>query len=450
MGNAILDWIKTHLTVVVCSTLGLVSVAMLILGVLDKDVSAKMTPDARLHQDLMRMRPPNETMIEEAKRELRKNRTLFEEAVRQLEKRSDRTPLLADAFPVMSSTARFDFGGAYEKKQRQLLGLLRALDRPSNEEIEKEQKYLDTAEDLAETERGLGSGGRQRTVGRGFGRPPSGPQGPRGGEGETLSERCETDAELRVSIRRAREIYCYGTPDSLDNRGKPSENEPPTQDFMWYAQMSLWLQEDVIRALAQLNENTAAAIQENGGEPWVGNLPVKHLRQIAVGDYVPQAAMGGMQAAGQAPGGQKDLMPPGTGSMVFTGQGSTADVDVIQFGIDLVVEEAKLPAVIDAICGAGFYTPLLVNYEAVEPNLEMMGYIYGNDPVVNVQLQFEGCFMRSEFDKLMPESVKTAIQNGEAGIRGGRSGGGGRPSPRGRPGGGRQRYQGRDGAPIAS
>lgn len=450
MGTAIIDWVKTHLTVVVCSTLGLVSVAMLILGVLDKDVSADMGRDARLYQDLRSLKPANQKMIEDAKTELRRNLKRFEEATTKLEKRSEHRPLIDGLFPKMSLTAPFDFQEAYGRKQQELLGLLRALDRPSQEEIEKEQSYLDTAEERAETERGLGAGGTNRpAAGFGFNRPAAGTARPRSTDGQTLDERRETDAELRVSIRRAREIYCYASPASLDNRTDPRASEKPSQEAMWYAQMSLWVQEDVIRALAQLNEDTASAIQENGGQPWVGNLPVKHLLKIAVGDYVPPA-VGTMRGSGDALGGSKELMPPGDASMVFTGQGSTADVDVIQFGIDLVAEAARLPALIDAISGAGFYTCLLVNYEVIPPNLEMVGYIYGNNPVVNVQLQFEGCFMQSEFAKLMPESVRTAIQNGEARMEGGGSGGGDRPTPGLPGGGGAPRQPRRGGSPIAS
>lgn len=452
MGTTIIEWVKTHLTIVVCSTLGLVSVAMLVLGFLDKEVSAYMTRDARMYQNLRNLRPPNEAIIHAAKDELRKNQSGFEEALRKQSERSGHKPLIDDAFPEPSLTAPFRFREEYGKKQRQLLGLLGALDRPSPDEIEKEQKYLGSLENLAETERSLGVGGARGPAGGqpGFRRTPGAYRDTRDSEGKTFAERSETDAELRVSVDRAREIYCYASPESLDNRADPRKDPRPSVDLMWYAQMSLWLQEDVIRALAQLNEDTATTLRENGVEPWVGNLPVKHLRQIAVGDYVPQLRAG-MRGASGASGGHKDLMPPGDASMVFTEQGSDTDVDVIQFGIDLVVEAAKLPIVIDAVCGAGFYTPLLVNYETIEPNLEMVGYIYGNDPVINVQLQFEGCFMRSEFAKLMPESIKTAIQDGEARIEGGRRRGtGGDRYPSQRPGGGRPSRPRRGGGPIAS
>jgi hypothetical protein len=186
----------------------------------------------------------------------------------------------------------------------------------------------------------------------------------------------------------------------------------------------LWLQEDVIRALANINEEAAETIREAGGRPCVLNLPVKHLVKIAVGDYVPQAT-GAMGGPGSSSSGSSDpLIPAGSASMVFTKMGGTSEVDVIQFGLDLVVEAARLPAVIDAICGAGFYTPLLLNYRSVEPNVDFTGYIYGHDPVISVQLQFEGCFLRTEFDALMPDSIKTAIQNGTAKVPGATSGGG--------------------------
>ena len=68
-----------------------------------------------------------------------------------------------------------------------------------------------------------------------------------------------------------------------------------------------------------------------------------------------------------------------------------------------------LPAVLNAICEAGFYTPLMVTYEAVPQGELPIGYIYGSAPILAVRLEFEGSFLRNKYAEWMPESIKTNI-----------------------------------------
>jgi hypothetical protein len=101
-------------------------------------------------------------------------------------------------------------------------------------------------------------------------------------------------------------------------------------------------------------------------------------------------------------------------------KGSSPDskdsVDAIQFTIDLYLNPQYLPVVISEITKSGFYTSLLVNYEIDPPAANMVGYVYGSQPVVKASLQFEGCYLRSQYDRWMPDVVKTAIADGKAGL----------------------------------
>jgi hypothetical protein len=217
---------------------------------------------------------------------------------------------------------------------------------------------------------------------------------------------------------------------------------------MWYAQMSLWIQEDVVAALAQLNEAAAKRIAAQGGEekPWVGNLPVKHIIGIRIGSYLrpTEGEVQPMSSGGS--GGQTERLlgtdPTNSAASVFTHRGGSETIDIIQFNLHLVVEAASLPAVIDAVARAGFYTPLLVNYVTVPPNPELLDYIYGPEPSIEVQLDFEGAFLRNKYEAWIPQVVVDAIKTGQAGPSGNRSGGGGgrqdrmsAPGGRGFPGG---------------
>src|SRR5690606_21538783 len=102
----------------------------------------------------------------------------------------------------------------------------------------------------------------------------------------TPEELAQHDAATRVSIRSARQGRCYASIDSLDNRpGITDQTKPPSVEEMWYAQMALWVEQDVIGALAAVNERAAGALPA-GEQPWVGNMPVKHLIRFIMGNYV--------------------------------------------------------------------------------------------------------------------------------------------------------------------
>lgn len=184
---------------------------------------------------------------------------------------------------------------------------------------------------------------------------------------------------------------------------------------MWAAQVTLWVQDDILGALAKVNENAAKQLPEK--DRWVGNLPVKHLQGIWLGGYVPPAEAAGAPVfghssaqAGAAPTGP----PPGYPAAVFTNRGTMDGVDVIQFALQLVVDAHALPAIIDEICAAGFYTPLNVSYQVISPNPSLEGYIYGSSGLIRVRLEFEGCFLRKKYEKWMPETVVTAIREKQA------------------------------------
>jgi hypothetical protein len=261
-------------------------------------------------------------------------------------------------------------------------------------------------------------GGRPETGGRQFSYyPRPSRSGGRRDEDQqadmTPEELAAEIPQVRLSIRRARNIYCYANQDSFDQRSVVVDFErmPPDNDEFWYAQMSLWIQQDVVQALAGLNNRIADGLKSRGEDPWVGNLPVKHLQRFIVGGYLPP--QGGADDSA-AHGRRGRSSGSAAGDMAFTQRSGTKDVDVVRFSLGLLVEARMLPSVIDEICKAGFYTPLLVEYEAKPPTTSLRGYIYGSDPAIEVDLQFEGCFLRDKYDKWMPESVKDAIREGRA------------------------------------
>ena len=395
-----MHWIKAHLTIVICGALSLVSVALIVLGIFLSDVTDVMARDANLSRQLVSIEPTNERVVSHWERLRDENETKAKASDAELDELSAHEPLTEGLFPVPQGAWRpLQFQHDFEAARGEILALLRADDRPSAEEIRREQLQMEETERHRESVDRLGTGERPTETRR----QATGPRQPAAQaapvarrEARTPEQRVEEDPEVRVSLRRAREIFCYmdlesalGSYPAITARG-----HSPALDEAWYAQVALWIQRDVAEALAALNNRAADDLESAGEQPWVGNLPVKHVRGIDVGCYVPGT--------------------PDAESIGFTRRGSGGAIDVVEFDVDLVVCARRLPEVISEICAAGFYTPLHVEYRQIPPNVDLTGYIYGSDPVLSVWIKFEACFLRSKYEPWMPEAVIAAITAGQA------------------------------------
>jgi len=305
---------------------------------------------------------------------------------------------------VQDNYAPFQFQRDFAAARRELVAQLNAGDQPTAEEIAHAKTLMEeTAKHREDVER-VGAGERPRETQRpggvrSFGAFPAPPAAQR--PPTTPEPKPEEDTEVLVSLRRARDIYCYMNPDRAFGSYARVEHDqqrplPPSPEQAWYAQLALWIQRDIVGALAALNNQAAERLEAAGEQPWVGNLPVKHVWAINVGCYVS-----GSETPGEKVG-------------TFTGRSTDGTIDVVEIELDLVVDARKLPAVLDQICAAGFYTPLLIKYRQVPVNTSLTGYIYGSDPVIRVTIPLEGCFLRSKYEQWMPEAVKRAIEEGQA------------------------------------
>jgi len=422
-----MQWIKAHLTLVICAALSLLSVVMIVLGFFLSDVADVMAQDADLGQKLVRIEPTNEQVVRYYEKLRDENRAKAEACFAELTKLGAHEPLTPGVFPEAAegSFAPLQFQDDFEKKREAFIELLHADSCPTQEEIELEKLRMDEARSRKEAVERLGTGGQptdvlKRTPFSGF--RPGRTMAPGEQESLTPEQMAEQIPAVRLSLRRAHSIYCYADPSVFgDYPAVTNRQVRPTSEQLWYAQVALWIQQDVVQALAGLNDRTAEMLRSKGASPWVGNLPVKRIVLIDVGCYVPPegASVPGRQSSGT----QADL--------AFTKRRSGGTVDVVHFDLDLVVDARMLPAVLDEICKAGFYTPLDVDYEQVPPNRELVGYIYGSDPTIRTQITFEACFLRSKYEQWMPEAVKSAINTGTACPQRGREGGVIQPPVRG-------------------
>jgi hypothetical protein len=436
-----MQWIKAHLNVVVAGSVSLLAAVALVLGVLLTNVAEGMHSSESLFPSLHSAGGLPKSALDAMTAEQLKRHDELVEMLKQMGVKSgDHKPLpIADrVFPKIdrdNQDAPFRFKEDFAKKQKELLVMLKAQDRPSDEEIKDEEKAI-----IQRRTQELLEQGREREN-RGVVRPVQpttvfGAANTTGsntiglaqvGPNATPEELVKEVPEVRAAVAQAhRKGYlCYAAEASLDPRPRitdPQVQKPQLED-MWYAQVSLWIQEDVLGALAGVNEERAKKLPPQ--EQWVGNMPFKRLVSFAVGGYVPEPTQstGGPWGGGSGGGPSGDIvggMPP---MEAVSKRGCKGAVDVIQFSIRMVVEARALPEIIDAICDSGFYTVLQVNYEAVNPYVDSDGYVYGSRPVIDTWMLCEGSLLRTNatYAKLMPDPVKEAIQSGKL-VGGGGSG----------------------------
>lgn len=444
MGTKITQWIKLNLTLVICGTLAAVSIVLIALGMFLPEAQAKLDTDKRVYDGLqsVRTKAANERVIEDIRRKQNEIRRNVQAFLASAARTTPRTLLHANVFPKVSErhNAR-QFKEACDRKRGELLAMLNAKDRPDEIDISDFRERIRWAlQREAEQEGKLGTflpGGMNSSVpGAGRGARDTGGWSTRGigggaaaiPEDVTPEEWIKQDAEAGASVERCREIHMYANDDAFDPLCRISD-QYPSADVMWAAQVSLWIQEDIIQVLARLNKEVADQLPEE--ERYVANLPIKHLLYIALSDPL---APGGETYSGRqvsrsgvsASSLEEPVAPPSTPSFTKREVGET--LDVINVAVGLVIDANHLLKVIDGIGDSGFYTPLLVSYEAVPYDPNLRGYIYGPAPVIRVRLEFEHCILRDkltigdkQYVELMPESIKSGAWPTRSGS--------GRPSP---------------------
>jgi hypothetical protein len=217
-------------------------------------------------------------------------------------------------------------------------------------------------------------------------------------------------AEARASIRKARSIYCYADRSAFDVNKRVFENFTPSIVEMWKAQVSLWVQQDVVASLARMNREAAERIKAKGGKPWVGVLPIKDLISIRVSGYTSGSET--RESVNSDPVGRSPAYPPGDGGVVFTKTTSTDMYDAVQFSVKMVVDARQIPRIIEEISRDRFHTLLRVAYAYDRnelENLSMEGRIYGSQPTVTVVFDFETMFFGDVYRCMMPDAMLAEI-----------------------------------------
>lgn len=301
-------------------------------------------------------------------------------------------------FPEPTDNGRRQFADIYEAEFPKLIEQLKAGGPPSAGDIQNAQETIDDERRAAEHSREDVDSGEDREDDQ----EEEEEEHP---SGLITEKEARESAEARASIRRARSIYCYATRDSFDENMEVYQGLSPRPSQMWRAQLSLWIQQDVVDALARVNNRTAEDLKSQGQKPWVGVLPVKDLISMRVSGYVP---VGSSIARAAKVRGEDPVDPPGKAETVFTKNKSTDLYEVVQFTLKMVVDVRALPVIIDEISKDRFHTLLNIAYvyerDALE-NLAMEGKVYGSQPSVKVLMDFESVFFGDPYRCMMPPGL---------------------------------------------
>jgi len=442
MVGKILGFIKTHWMSLACAVVAVAAVAFAVIGMNDdavqKRMSGKLQEVGASNIGSLRSNPKNQDIIDAEEQRGKLFDAEFTATVEEAKRINRREPLLAGVFPKPENDATpYQFRDVYQAAAEALPRRMDAGTLPTEYEIQEEvQNIVDMIELEREKESEskpddpssrqpaapvaapaaaptfypTGVGGRSRP---GFeGRMPGGVMS-YGGMGspsiQGLNLTPEQQAQpkynphLRAQVAKAKSIRCYVDPGAIQTHAMVLTSEPPDPEQMWYAQVMQWVETDVADAIAALNAEAAKNVGDD--EPSVENMPVKRVRAIEVLGYL-------------LPSGQ--LQPfPNTGQpappvlpKTFTGRRANELYDVVRFNLSVVVDQRAINELIDAITRQNFCVCLNASYEGNVNQLmedRAAGYLYGADPVVVANLQFEMYLLRDIYASLMPASVRQKL-----------------------------------------
>lgn len=218
----------------------------------------------------------------------------------------------------------------------------------------------------------------------------------------TRQDALRQDPEFVASLDRAKRIWIYIDNRALDMHPLADKDLPAPPDEIWQAQLSLWIQQDIVTAIARINERAAAAMAKAGkpDQQWVAFMPVKELVKIAI---APRLGHGGGLNV------QSTMFAPS-----FTRRNNTAGMFMVPVQVVAVVDVRKLPELLEELTRTNFITPINLEFSSIASDPLQKPYVYGPNPVAKVTIDLEIYFLRSEFEKYIPEELKQALASPDA------------------------------------
>ncbi len=423
--KSILNFLKTHWISLTSSVVSLLAIGALVLGMTSKAVTEEMQKVVSGAAEIQSLKgdPKNQEMINAEEERLKKFKDQYEAAIKVAASINERKVLMDGVFPTpRSDEVRYRFQEAYRTRIARLPSEMNAGGPPSVQELQ------DAADEIADEKRRKGfdepepGGGPPKPPAppipgqRPEDRPPTGGPTPTGQPIEKAPGLAE-EAARRAAIRKALSIQlyaeAYGPRNAFQVSSIATMTEPPAADDMWYAQVGLWIQEDVVRAIREVNEETASKLDPK--EANVGRMPIKRLLAIRLPGYVTSTGALIKFEGVRDPGGGGATVPPTPAlsnelKQVFTNRIGDENFDLVRFTVVAMVDQRNLLKLPDRLTRVNFYQLVDIDYTTQLPSgAEEAAFHYGDGPVVVVTYEFEGFLARKVYLDLMPEAVQTAL-----------------------------------------
>lgn len=217
---------------------------------------------------------------------------------------------------------------------------------------------------------------------------------------------CDKLAE-KLSSERAEKYRMYIDAGALvPSPEMLTPGQAPSVENIWYAQNMLWVQQDVTRAIKEINKSAKN----------VKDSPVKQLVRLEIpagpAQYVTSTPIAGGAMPAAAPVSGAPDAPIGKAyDRTPTGRVSNNLYDVVGFTLVINVDARQIPMILAELQRGRLITIYQADTTVVDSQAayEESGYVYGPAPVVTLTLKGEELFLRDWTLKLMPESVKTAL-----------------------------------------
>ncbi len=376
-----MELIKQHMFFILC---GLVAIGGVALGVTGmsrmSDVPRQMGEASQLYSSLANMKSvPNQAWIDAQQRRIDSCKADYKTIVEQARTLNPYKPLLDKVFPNGSPDLRREFRVKYGQAFEAMLEKLRAAEPPSASD------FQEIADEIYREQQQPG-----------FSFPTAEQQWTETGvlttEGAHVNPRARASIALPkkdrtfVYISRGREQPSF---EMAAGMADVNALTPPSERDCWFAQVQLWIQQDVVDAISRINQEA----ESKEGAAWAADMPIKEIISVRISDgYILEGATGvaGAGAGGmQGVGPRTAARPPMSPDATFTGSYTDDNFQVLTFSLRLVMDQRIIPRLVQELSKDRFHTLLRMEYYAVEANPEMVGPIYGSDPGAIVTLDFE-------------------------------------------------------------
>jgi hypothetical protein len=431
-----MDIVKKNLVSIICGVVALLFIALAFFPLggfyesLDKDLSASakdaddikrlnsqsfakpiVDPAKREPEPLERF--PNQKVIDAGRAAVEKMTQQAQNVTKAVLNVNAKRPLFEQALTSMSGAPRSTFKRLYAEKFEEFKRQMNAGSPPTAEEIK------------LESERSLKEEWEPRIAVVG---------GAEQNRQEIMDqyEKWKAALPLKMRLDRARQFSVYVRPKAFDvDPGIPpmTDSNLPGNLEIWQAQLSLWIQEDIVKSIAATNEKYGdkkktgvdAAVVKSlvriaVPKSYIASprpLPISEAAKFAAADAAGRDpnAVGGPIA--RAAAGEVD--PAIAMKRIFaispTARVSNPLYDVMHFTVSVDVDARLFPHFMAELTRNKLITIIEANMVAVDgERAQLAGLMYGNTPIVQLTLKGEALFFRDWTTKWMPQGVKRLLK----------------------------------------